>query len=225
MSLVFGAATSDRVDLAAGLDNQNTFTVLAWHYPTTRTNGKRLWSKNPDSVNRKNSYWSFNSVGLAFEVSRATTLAAAESSVTHTLSTWYFSAETFDTTDGPRIFTGTLSAEATEDSYFSRAVGAGAVDDDSGRNFRIGQSGQTAPAEAYQGRIAMWAHYQQRMSLAEIISYQYKTRNNPNCDALFNLGENGTGVQPNRGSLGNGINGTVTGCSVGDHVPLGMING
>ena len=218
MSLVFGAAATDEVALAAGLNNQHTFTILMWHYPTTRTNGRYFSYKGASAD--KGVFWSNVGNGPHLGVARATLAASAESSKTYTLNQWWYNAFTYDESDGPRIFSGDLATLASEDSSVATfpVVGTGASSDDSGAGWRFG--GAAVLSRAYQGRIAIFAHYRRRFSLAEIIASQFLPRTDADCDIFIEAGWNGTGTQPNWTTLGAGINGTVAGATVGPHVPL-----
>lgn len=218
MALTFGAATSDRVTLAAGLNDLNAFTVLMWHFPTTVTNGRRLWDKGVDVKGLALT----PSLQLEQKVGRATTNAFATVSAALATGSWQFVASTFDESDGPRIFTGGLASTASEPAYASRTIGAGTSSADSGSPFCVGNIEGAGSTFAYQGRIAVFAHFRRRMSLQEIIRWQFQPYTDADCDIFMQLGFNGTGTQPNLTSLGNGINGTVTGATVADHVPLAL---
>lgn len=218
MALSFGAA-SDRVDLAAGLDNQHAFTVLAWIYKTGDTDGARIWGKGTGNI--KTFFLQFGAGGNDFGlfVTRATT-SADSASVTGVLplNEWLCVAGTYDETDGPRIFKGSLTETIAEVSYLTRVVGAGASADDSGFPHQIGNR-QTNDRN-FPGRIARLAHFRRRLTLPEIIAWQFLPFVDADTDIYLELGYNPTGTQPNLTSLGTGINGTVTGATVADHVPL-----
>lgn len=218
MALTFGAVNTDRVTLAAGLNDLNAFTVLMWHFPTTVTSGRRLWDKGVDVKGLALT----PSLQLEQKVGRATTNAFATVSAALATGSWQFAASTFDESDGPRIFTGGLASTASEPAYASRTVGAGTSSADSGSPFCVGNIEGGGSTFGYQGRLAVFAHFRRRMSLQEIIAWQYRPYVDADCDIFMQLGWNGTGTQPNLTSLGNGINGTVTGATVGDHVPLAL---
>lgn len=219
MALTFGAATTDRVQLDAGLDNVVPETVLLWAYVTTLANNRTFWNKGADNFNRGPTI-DGTSGAVRYFVNRATTDGDARSATgVLATNTWTLLAVTFDLTDGPRIYTGTLDALAAEVSYAFRAVGAGALADDSGEGFRIGN--HTFGTLALQGRIARIARFRRLFTLAEIIRWQFRPYTDADCDIFIELGFNGTGTQPNWTTLGAGIDGTVTGATVGAHVPLG----
>lgn len=219
MALTFGAATSDRVDLASGLDNVVPETVLLWAYVTTLTNNRTFWNKGASPNNRGPSL-DGTAGAVRYYVNRVTTDGDARSATgVVAVNAWALLAFTFDETDGPRIYKGSLDALAVEVSYASRAVGAGALADDSGQGFRIGN--HAAGTLAIQGRIARLARFRRLMTIAEIVRWQFRPYTDADCDIFVELGFNETGTQPNWSTLGAGINGAVTGATVGPHVPLG----
>lgn len=220
MALTFGAATSDRVQLPAGLNNLNAFTVLMWSFCTTHTDLRHLFAKGNVGGRKKAQLNATTTVD--FQVTRATTVARAlAADNTNELNKWLCWAFTFDDTDGPRIFKGSLDGSIAEVAYaaVNPVVGAGAVTDDSDNVWFVGNN--NALTRAFQGRIAVAAHFRRRMTLGEIRAWQFRPYTDADCDISFHLGFNGTATQPNWTTLGAGINGTVTGATVGAHVPLG----
>lgn len=218
MALTFGAATSDRVELAAGNDNQNAFTVIGWFYKTADTAGRRLWDKG--SGNSKTLFLQFQAADdFGLYVTRAGA-DADSSSLTGAFpaNQWMCIAGTYDGADGPRLFAGSLTATVAETAYNFRIVGDGAEADDSGVAHIIGNS--NALTQAFPGRIATFAHFRRRLTVQELIRWQFQPYTDADCDIFMELGYAGTGTQPNLVSLGNGLNGTVTGATVADHVPL-----
>lgn len=219
MSLLFGANTNDRVLLAAGNDNQHTFTVLQWIYRTADTNFRRLWHKGSPGDAKSFINWSTFANDARFAVKRATTDAAAATAASALpQNQWLFVATTYDATDGPRIFVGTLTTTVAEVSYASRVVGSGAESSDSDSAWSFGAD-PTTNGSQFEGRQAIAAHYRRRFSLAELKAYQFTPRNDADCDILLHV--HGTGTQPNLSTLGRGLNGSVTGATVAPHVPLG----
>lgn len=217
MALNFGAATTDRVALGSGLDNITAYTLMQWVFPTTRTNGRRWWSKGSSTIHQT-AYWSFLSVGIEYDIPRATTAAAARTSNSMALNTWHCVAWTYDETDGPRIFLGTLTSPLVEATYALRTVGAGATTVDDGGPFHIGNLNATSVA--FRGSIGTQHRWRRRMDLAELAANQFCPAADADCDVAMDFGFNGTGTQANLCNLGNGINGTVTGATVSGHVPL-----
>lgn len=217
-SLVFGAATSDRVVAATGASDLTAFTVMVWHYPTSRTNGRR-WFEIAGPSYAKTCFWGFTDDGPEVEIPRAGGSALAASSTTYTLDQWTFSVITYDETDGVRIFSGTLSAALTEDAYVTRTVGSGATNTGDNTGWTVGND--TTFSTAYQGRIAFFAILDTRLTSTqaeEFRRFPYKIQTHANKRLGYYLGLASAGTQ--RDVTGNGLNGTVTGATVGEHVPL-----
>ncbi len=224
MALKFTNAASNRVVLDAGLDNENTYTVLIWARRTADVTFRSPWAKGGGSATPVRKFLdTWASVDqIAFRGSKRTTTNAEAISNTGAfpLNTWMMIACTYDSSDGPRIFTGTLTAEAAEISYASRTAGSGTEEDDSDQPWLIGQGDNIDQNGSFPGEVAIFAHFRRRMTLAEIVAWQFAPYSDADCDIFMELGYNGTGTQPNLTSLGNGINGTVTGATVVDHVPI-----
>lgn len=218
MSLVFGAASTDRVALGTGI-SLTEFTWLLWYYPTSNTGPQNLMWKTTAS-GRHNIERKFGDVDdFEVQVQRATTIGTcATTGVDRPLNAWKFLAVTvLDADGGPRVFHGSLTALAVEASYSSRAEGTGAIESGSGLSMSLG-NGPTWN-EPLIGRIGAVAVINRKLSLGEIQSWQYRPRMIAGCVGFWRLGWNGTGSQPDWSGTGNA--GTVTGATVGDDVPLG----
>lgn len=222
MSLVFGGATSHRVDVgsAASLDALNPYTVLAWIYPTAGAGTRRIWTKgattNIRSLNTDNNSYTI-SIGRATTNSSA--LATVANMSTWALNKWCFVGGTCNTTTATdnRIWHGdltTLAAEAA--AYSSQTLGSGAVGSDAAVNGIIGN--RDANDQSMFGRIGVIAVFNRALTLAEVQSWQQRPRILSGCVGLWWLGQNGTGAQADHS--GNGNTGTVTGATLGDMFPL-----
>lgn len=227
MALTFGNATSDRVNHASAtsLDDLAAWTVVMWVFPTTFTVDRSMWGKQDGAGNGRNSYIIGTGTGeCGVYVKRATSFdeAVTNNGVFVTTNQWYFIAQTYDSaaSAGSRIhiYYGSLSSIAAEATYTSVVNGSGAVND-AGSNFGVGNlNGDGSPANAFQGRIANLLHWNRVLSLGEIIEQQFKPHVTSGCVLYTECGFNGTGTQPDWS--GNGNAGTVTGATIGDHVPL-----
>jgi hypothetical protein len=232
MSLLFGAATSDRCEInntSANLDDLTAVTILMWVYPTAATSN-RFWFRkdnNPAATNRKSARFPAggNLNRVEFVVTRATTNASA-TSATNSVSTnlWQFFAFTYDETDGPRIFRGTLTSRVVELGYSAGpTVGAGATTTD-GSTLWIGNQQAASPSLAFTGRIAAFSYIAKRMTLLELATQQFCFMSAfGDSRVLMQLGYNGTGTQPDWS--GNFNSGTVTGATVAPHVPVKIWSG
>ena len=223
MALVFGGATSDRVDCgsAAGIDDLNPFTVMMWVYMTTFTSGRRLASKRNSGGSLG---WAFALTGtnnLICQVARATSPTDFRTnSAPLATNAWRFLAMVFDSAaaagEAANIYSGTLSAIATECTYGTALDGSGAVAADAAQTFKWGnQMGDTV---AFQGRIGPCCYVNRALTLGEIRSWQFRPRKISGAQIYMHLGFAGTGTQPDWS--GNANNGTVTGATVGADVPL-----
>ena len=218
MSLVFGAAASDRLAVGTGI-SLTEFTWLIWSYPTSDTDGQNLMWKTTAS-GRHNLERKFGDVDDYYMgVARATTDGVVNTTgVDRPLNAWKFVAVTLlDGDGGPRIFHGSLTALAVEASYSSRSEGTGAIESGSGLSMSIG-NGPTWN-EPFKGRIGPVAVFNSKLTLSEIQSWQFNPRPMAGCVGLWFPGWTGTGTQVD--SSGNGNNGTVTGTTVASGPPLG----
>lgn len=225
MALTFGGATSDRVDHGTGVSfGASALSVLIWNYPTSNTGPQNLWwhSVVGSSTLRHSLERRFGDVDdYEVTVARVTTNGACiTTGVNRPLNAWKFTAVTFaDGDGGPRVFHGSLTAAAVEASYSSRSEGSGGVLDGSGAAMYVGN--RAAFDEAFVGRIAVVQVFDRQLSLAEIISHQWRPRKESGCVLLAHYGFNGTSTQPDWSGRGN--SGTVTGGAVAAHVPLGSV--
>jgi hypothetical protein len=159
----------------------------------------------------------FNSANLwEFNITRAGGIALADVADTALLllDTWECIALTYDETDGPRIFRGTLTTPMTEVTYLTRTVSSGDTSADSG-DLWIGNRSAAGSLSAPL-RFSHYAMYSRRFELGELQAHRFDWRPRPDCLFLYDI--HGTGTQLDRS--GNGRNGTVTGGSIANHVPI-----
>ena len=228
MALTFSRSSGDNVNIGSGgsprsMDNLTAFTVISWVYLTQDSvaGGLDLWAKGTFAAqDRRTGAFGFSPTNhISIQVDRATTDANAVSAANPlSLNTWTCVGWTYDESDGPRIFVGTLTSEMAEVTYDtgSPTVGSGASAGDSGIAMVIG-SGTSNRAPG--GRIAVFSMHNTRWTLAQIQAFQFDPRVLEDSVAFLHLGFNGTGTQPDWS--GNGHAGTVTGATQSDHVPLG----
>jgi hypothetical protein len=139
------------------------------------------------------------------------------------LNTWNFVAVTWDAVNtvdtDQKVYVGNLTTPAAEvGSYAVQQSGSGSHTSNAGTDFIIGnKSNNNAPTNARIANLRMW----NRILTAGEILTQQKNRGPIGIGSALNmeLGWNGTGTQPDWS--GNGNNGTVSGMTVADHVPLG----
>jgi hypothetical protein len=123
-------------------------------------------------------------------------------------------------TDTAKIYVGDLTTAPVEVTYGTTTAGSGTYGTDAARTFTIGNNDAPTPALALQGRIAVAAHWNRVMTLAEIKTHWWKPYCNASagCELFVQVGWAGTGAQ---GDLsGNGNSCTVTGATRSDHAPI-----
>lgn len=224
-SLSFSGST-DQVDFgsAALLDNINTGTYFVWLKNDAFAAFEQL-------INKGNAAGTRHRLGFAgagapdnfrFLIQRATTPLEIISSDTPFVSnTWQCVAVTFDSGGGStdqKLYVGSLTAPIAEvSSYSIQQAGSGAVGDDSGDSLLIGNTNQN---NVWTGQIAVVAIWNRVLTAAEIRAQQFRPfcKASDGCVLFTHLGWAGTGTQPDLS--GNGNNGTVTGASLADHVPI-----
>lgn len=236
MALSFSGNDGDRVACGsdASLDNLATMTCLAWINTTAFLQSNnwfpKIVTKRTDGVSGN---WTLgignNTFGgapvLALITDRAydTTTMVAES-VDNTLvaGKWQF----VGFTDGgagvnPKLLAGDLTTLCVEPSYRAAVTApAGALTSDAAANVLIGNRDRATPSDSMSGAIAWAGIYSADLSVAECQAIQFRTAKHLSTNVLnMHLGYNGTGTQPDWSGSGN--NGTVTGATVADHVPLG----
>ena len=219
MALIFGAATSDRIDIndVSSLQNLDGITIMCWLYPTTFTPARTIYNKD----NRLYFRLPDGSGNLEFVRSRVggdTNYLTDDTPLV--LNTWNFIACTFDTSAGAgeviNLYRGDLSTPATESSYGTSDDGSGALLSDAGGDVRIGNDNNQT--RAFQGSIADTHLINSTLTLDQINAHLFRFI--PHASSLIRMlpGYAGTGTQPDWS--GNGHSGAVTGTSIGDHVPL-----
>lgn len=224
MSLILGANTSDRDSCgsAAGLDGLTAFTVMLWVYITTRTDLRILVSK----INGGTLGWVWRlqstSGNSQFLWIRATqNLSYINTGTPFALNTWVCAAATLDQggTASALVkmyFGGLTTTLAAASGYSVTQDGSGAYTSADAQNLVCGNS--DGAVAALQGSEAVAMHWNRVLSLGELKQQQFRPHKTSGCILLSHLGYGGTGTQPDYSGSGN--NGTVTGATVGAHVPL-----
>ena len=223
MSLTFGAETENRISCGseAGIDD-TIQTVLLWVRVTTLTGGRCFISKRRAA---SADGWRFSLLGTAGDISyfHETSLTNAEYNSNNTpvaVNVWTFVAVTITrATFVADIYTGTLSAPATEVTYGTATAGTGTNTSDASRSLFIGNMDDATPAQAMPGQIACAAVYSSILTLAEIVDWQFNPRAGANCLGFWCLGFDGAGTQADWSASGN--NGTVTGATFSTQSPFG----
>lgn len=226
MSLQFTGGDSDRVSHGtSGLANIGVGTLMLWIYPDDVANSFRVPASKNNTLGTVG--WTLyrptaDGTIFRFDLVRATT-ALQIWSVTATITSgaWQFIGVSWNTggaNGDQRMVRGTLTTLAAEVSYATQLVGSGAQVDDTAQAYMIGNQNT---AHSIPGRIAIATLYGGvALSVAEMQSWQFRPRVlNSSCLQFTYYGFAGTSTQPDWS--GGGRNGTVTGATVADHVPLG----
>ena len=222
MALTFGAATSDRVNHGTGNANLSPFTLLLWIFPTTLNTNDAIAHRGTFAANNRRSFFQSDSSGnLQLSVDRSTTdTIYITNDAPLVLNEWNFVAASFDSSAGAgeiaNIYRGSLTALVTERAYGTATDGSGTLADDSAASFIVGNIANFTTA--FKGRIAIAAYVLGAWSLAQIQAWQFRPRMVDGIKLLAVYGYAGTGTQPDWS--GNANNGTVTGATVADHVPI-----
>lgn len=144
-------------------------------------------------------------------------------SVADVLSTgkWFFVGGQLKSTGNDtdqKLFVGDLSTPAGEPSYTKQVVSTGTWPSLSSRAYYIGNHQMSTNTLYHRGPIAWFGFWNRILSLGEIWAQQFRPHVTSGCLWFGHLGANGTGTQANWAGSGN--NGTVTGATVADHVPI-----
>ena len=236
---VDSSAANQYVDCgsASALDDWTAATFAAWCRATSLAGDgviRRIGAKHePIGNNGKDLTHAWHS-GLAIpqdclriRVNRATTVAQAQSVANVVVANeWMFAVGTYDESDGPRLFKGTLTTLAAEVSYDTGypVVGSGATTSEAGGFLAWGNRGSSPSALAgFVGDLSYALYLNRRLTLAEIRDLQYRLlfHRFTEAKAAYHFGLHaGTGSQPD--ISGGGNTGTVVGsATLADHVPLG----
>jgi len=214
MSLQFGIATSDRVDVGTGATIQSLAqkTVLAWVFPTALVGG--IWSKT-NNAGVQNRMAVQDTVGN-IRVLHATTVAGSYITNNAPIVKNKWNCVASSCTDVPatgriHIYCGDIYTQLKECTYSSATDGSGTFGVDTTTNpMAWGNILSAAWQNAFNGYIYLGILWNRVLQLDELRTHQF--RPNPKslgCVLMTMLGANALGVQPDLS--GNGNNGTITG--------------
>lgn len=200
----------------ASYQNKAAFTWMAWIYRNALKEAFLLFK----GVNKA---WAFDwsdTDEISMEVIRAGTDANARSqNQTFGTGTWYFLAATYDESDGPRLFYGTLTSPIAEvSSYAARTVGTLGTTNDSGSNLLLGNRG-VDDARYLGGAMANFIWINSRLTVAQMRRWQYSLTPVGTSAIYLACGLLGT-TAPDWS--GNRNNGSVNGATYAAHVPITM---
>lgn len=236
-SLSFSSAADQYVNFGSGsaLDNMNTATTLVWLYPTDVTLGDQAVMIKAEVVGftAYRSVYIGNTGGLNgtvyADVKRTSDLLVRSAASTLSSNSWQVISVCWNTggvNADQQIFVGNLTTPMAEVTYSTQAVGSGTPGDDAAQSLAVGNASPTSPQSwsRYAGRIALVMRWNRVLPLGELRQQQFRPHVTSGLKLFSVLGWNGTGTQADwSGCTDTGCpnQGTVTGATVADHVPLG----
>src|SRR3990167_4230892 len=225
MALSFGSWTTNKVNVGSNsvLDNPAVGTLFAWAYPTSFVANAGFYGKGAGLFSRNPTFTLSGTAGaISFIINRASThLTIISGSSFLSTNLWQCVTAVWNVNGvngDQRLYVGNLTTAIAEvGSYANQAVGLGTPVDRSADDAAIGNRDATA-SNGFSGFLALIAIWDRVLSLDELVSIQFRPRVTNGCVGFWCLGYNGTGTQPDWS--GNANNGTVTGATVADHVPI-----
>jgi hypothetical protein len=224
MARTFGSAT-DKVNHGspANLDDQATLTVMGWFYPTT-IDGATFRMVGGKGVN--NFYTLDNSAGNGGSGSMRCRIVHATTNLDYytttgivTVNTWQFLAYCVDTgasaTNRVKLYRGTLSVLATNQAAVTTQEPVGGRTSDAGSDWHTGNVLDAFPLV---GRCANIMLFNRTLTEGEVQAQQFWPHVETGCQLWSEY--YGQSTEPDWSGQTN--NGTVTGTSVSDHVPVAL---
>ena len=225
MALDFSAGTTDNCDFGSdsSLDDLSTGTFIAWVRPTAVSGDDTIYAKNNSSFTAFHNWLGNDGSGnILLDVRRTgPNLQVLTSNGPLSANTWSFIACVFDTggaNGDQKHYSGGLSSAPTEDTYTTQQVGSGTKSSEAGVNAVIGNVSTPQTWGTFGGRIAFMGVWDRVLTLEEITAQWRKLHPTANCQLFCHVGLAGTGTQVDLS--GNGNDGTVTGATKADHVPI-----
>ena len=228
MALLFDASTEYiNCGSASMLDDLTTYSFVCWVKPTVAfaaVDTRWIYKKGD---------WGNGHDGFALDINatpdvvlmqfrqRATTPLNVQSIQTANLAVnkWSFLASSINLngvdTD-QYLYIGYLNTIVSEvGAYALRGVGSGTPVTNAAQNFILGNN--NAFTEPTDGAVGIAMIFNKQLSLGELRTLQFRPIPISGCLGFWVL--HGTGTQPDLS--GNGNNGTVTGATITDHIPIG----
>lgn len=226
MGLLFDA-DNERINCgnSAAVNNLTSVTICAWTYINTLAVNSFLLIKQNDDYTFYDYDLLFDASGnILANIGKVTTSTTAYSNDTPlTTGKWYFVAAVLNSVgaDGDQhIYVGDLTTIAAEvGGYTLQRVGSGAR---TGGASDIGIGGYPGGTIAWINQdhiIAVVAIFNTSLSLGQIKSFQYHSREMANCVGLWFPGLHGTTNAPDLSGTGN--NGTISNATLSTvHLPI-----
>lgn len=227
MALTFGAATSDKIDAgsASQLDDVRTGTAVAWVYPTTNSGGERVWQKS-NYGNSGPTMYLLSGGGFEAYIHRNTSdlyVSTGASASEFSTNEWVFMAWVFDengANSDQKLFIGKLDSIVAEvGSYSSQGAGSGSFDSNASQPMYVGNGwGTDEDDKPFVGDYGFFGLWNRALTLGELRALQFQPRVTNGCLVFYDMGRSGTSTQVDWS--GNGNNGTITGTTMANHIPL-----
>lgn len=225
MSLLFGGATSDRVDI--GTDTRLTaladLTVFGWIYPTSLINNRDIARKGTNTNARAWEIMLNGTAGNCQLIANGTSgtgadaqIAATNDTPFSTINKWYWLAVAMSWGVSTNIYVGDLNTLAVIRSLSGGGQLGGTQASDTGGPLIIGNRNNYD--RTFPGRIGIFGVVPGILSLHQIHQLQFQPRS-LGIGPFYQLGDNGTGPQPDLS--GGKATGTVTGATLVSNPPLG----
>ena len=216
-ALLFGDATTNSVACgsAASIDDVFVGTAALWYRPATTANAQRYMAGKSTQFGML--IPGADGTAAQWKIRRATVHLTVDTPASSlAANTWVFLAATWDTAgSAPVMYRGSLTAAATDVST-NAAVGSGTANSNAASNLAVGNSTDGATASAH-GRVTAVAIWSRRLTLGEIVSYQFRPRATSG-NVFFWRGYT---TANHADWSGQAHACTVTGATVADEVPIG----
>lgn len=224
-SLAFSGST-DLVNCGSGatLDDLMTITYCVWFYSTDASADQHLLQKGRDGNSTGTRVFGYDGLtdNIYFGAHRTVGFSVNSDIDTIVHNQWWFAAGAVDLNaalGSQHLYIGDLNTSVAEVGTYlaGNTVGSGTFSSNASVDQILGNRDNGSVQMI--GRIAFAAIWNRQLSAGEIQAQQFKPHVTSGCVGFWILGYNGTTSVPDWS--GNGNNGaTVTGATVGDHVPL-----
>jgi hypothetical protein len=229
MALTFSTSDTD-VDHGsdASIDNMETLSILAWIYPTTSDTTyryvtmKHLFGSEGGFSLAVTDQWDSatpESFGMYVADASGNSDNAWGATNSIVLNAWNFIGATWaGVGNAPVLYNGSLTSIVTATTINNSSANMTGAVADASYNLLVGQHSNAS--SDFLGDIAIVYICEEVLTLGQIRKFQFRPQIVGTAPRLLTFyGFGGTGTQPDYS--GNGNNGTVTGATVADHVPLG----
>jgi hypothetical protein len=214
------------VPSSASLDNFTSFSGIVWiNLAALAKDDYILFKGNAGGLRRWRLILDDTSGNLQFVVDRTTGLGyTTTSTIGASTGSWEAFAFSYDNSDSTqsahKIFKGTLTSAFVEEGIYGAGQGsANSIATDQDGDLAIGINPDALPTSFLNGSIAVVKLFDSLLTLDEFIAEQWIAHTN-RTDCVYNPPMGFTGTTTQVDLSGNANNGTITGATISDHVPL-----